>query len=116
MTQAYQAKRQGQWQWGLAISLGAGLIMASAALADASPPVVHKVSTKVHKSNPVMMVSLPGRGVLLSAPGEIATVVIENDAGSNCGTYLVKTNLAGLFEVPVARTVRCPSPRIVIHR
>jgi len=116
MTQTDQAKRQGQWQWGLVISLGISLMMASSALADTSLPMVHKVSTNIHKSNPVMMVSLPGRGVLLSTPGEIATVVIENDAGQNCGRYLVKTNEAGVFEVPVARTERCPSPRIVIHR
>ncbi len=116
MTQTDLVKRQVKWPCRLIIGLGVGLMMVSSALAGTTPPVVHKVSAMVHKNNPVMMVSLPGRGVLLSAPGEIATVVIENEAGQNCGRYLVKTDDAGLVEVPVARTARCSSPRIVIHR
>lgn len=116
MAQKNQVKQQAKWPCRLVIGLGATLIMASSALAGTTPPAVHKASAMVHKNNPVMMVSLPGRGVLLSVPGEIATVVIENDAGQDCGRYLVKTDEAGLVEVPVARTAHCPSPRIVIHR
>ena len=90
-----------------------------AGTASAQTPVqsnIHKARAAVHKNIPVMMLAMPGRGVLLSAPSEIATITIENNMGANCGSYLARTDGAGLLEVPVARTGNCPAPRIVIHR
>ena len=102
-------------------SLGFGLafafMMATTALAQTEGrPLIHSARTAIHKDIPVMMLALPGRGVLLSAPSEIATIVIENKNGVDCGSYLARTDHAGLLEVPVARTRNCPAPRIVVHR
>ncbi|PHS23298.1 MAG: hypothetical protein COA84_11310 [Robiginitomaculum sp.] len=93
------------------------LSLAGTASAQApAQPNIHKARAAVHKDIPVMMLAMPGRGILLSAPGEITTITIESNNGVDCGSYLARTDDAGLLEVPVARTPNCPSPRIVIHR
>ena len=92
------------------------LVIGSISLAAPVRKDIHKVQVSASQKIPVMMLSLPGRGMLLSAPGEIATVVIENGAGGSCTAYLARTDHAGVLEVPVARTTHCPSPRIVVHR
>jgi hypothetical protein len=101
----------------LVLGLAFAFMMATTALAQTEVrPLIHNARTAVHKDIPVMMLALPGRGVLLSAPGEIATITIESNMGTDCGSYLARTDGAGLLEVPVARTPNCPSPRIVVHR
>ncbi len=98
--------------------VGIGLFAASSVLAFAASPNdrVQKVRMAAQKDVPVMMLALPGRGAVLSTPGQIATIVIENEAGSACNTYLARTDKAGVLEIPVVRTAHCPSPRIVVHR
>jgi hypothetical protein len=95
-----------------------GLVVLVASRAFSATPLenVQKVRTGIHNKVPVMMLSMPGRGMVLSAPKEVATVVIENSAGKSCGAFLVRTDINGVLEVPVARTPKCQSPRIVVHR
>lgn len=65
---------------------------------------------------PLMLLALPGRGTVMSAPGEVETIIIENASGTVCRAYLARTDKGGALEIPVARTAQCPSPRIVVHR
>ncbi len=98
---------------GFALALG----LASVASGEENRQNSHKVSNTIHNNHsPVMMLSLPGRGALLSAPGEIATITIESRNGKTCSTYLARTDTAGVLDVPVASTKHCISPRIVIYR
>ncbi len=71
---------------------------------------------KPHRDVAVMMLALPGRGAVLSAPGETVTIVIENARGQVCKIMQVRSGADGLVQVPVAQTRRCPAARIVVQR
>lgn len=63
-----------------------------------------------------MLLALPGRGAVLSAPREVGTVTVENENGDVCSAHLTTTDQGGALEIPVARTPHCPAPRIVVYR
>ncbi len=98
------------------VIISVGTLTASVALAAAPDNVVQKVRSPAYRGVPVMMLALPGRGTVLSTPGQITTIIIENEAGRSCNAYLARTDKAGVLEIPVARTAHCSSPRIVVHR
>ena len=93
---------------GRAWMLAAVLTMPGVGVAATAPAL--------HRDSAVMMLALPGRGDIVSAPGETATIVIENASGQVCKIVKVRSGPGGVVEVPVAQTRRCRSPRIVVHR
>ena len=93
-----------------------GAMLAAAMLSLPLPGPAHAApAPKVHGSA-VMMLALPGRGAVLSAPGETATIIIEGANGRICRRMKVRSGSGGLVQIPIAQTRRCPSARIVVLR